>query len=223
MSSAGEPIVEAAGITRSFGELDVIKPLDLIVGAGEYLAITGASGSGKSTLLNLIGLLDRPTSGSLAVHGMDTEELSDTERSALRGRVNGFVFQAFHLMDVRTALANVELGMLYRGLPAVERRARAEAALDQVGLGAMLGAFPATMSGGERQRVAIARALAADVSLLLADEPTGNLDSETGERVLDLFDRLHLGGLALVVVTHNHEVAERAQRVLRMVDGVLHE
>lgn len=215
------PLMRLDGVTRSFGDLDVLKPTNLEIDRGEYIAITGASGSGKSTLLNLLGLLDRPSTGVLEVDGRDTAGLSDAARSALRGRTNGFVFQAFHLLAARTALENVELGMLYRGLLPTERRARAEAALARVGLTHRAAALPGTMSGGERQRVAIARALAADVTLLLADEPTGNLDAETGDRVLDLFDQLHDEGLALVVVTHNPAVAGRAERALVMSDGVL--
>jgi len=220
--TAGEtPVIALEGVTRSFGEVDVLSPVDLAVPAGDYLAICGASGSGKSTMLNLLGLLDRPTSGHVIVHGTCVDDLPDHRRAALRGATIGFVFQAFHLLGDKSATANVELGMLYRGLPRAERTERARAALDRVGLSHRLDASPATMSGGERQRVAIARALAADVDVLLADEPTGNLDSATGESILQLFDELHGDGLTLIVVTHSDDVAARAGRVAVMADGVL--
>ena len=220
--TAGEtPVIALDRVTRSFGEVDVLSPVDLAVPAGDYLAICGASGSGKSTMLNLLGLLDRPTSGHVIVHGTCVDDLPDHRRAALRGATIGFVFQAFHLLGDKSATANVELGMLYRGLPRTERTTRARAALDRVGLSHRLDASPATMSGGERQRVAIARALAADVDVLLADEPTGNLDSATGESILQLFDELHADGLTLIVVTHSDDVAARAGRVAVMADGVL--
>ena len=220
--TAGEtPVIALEGVTRSFGDIDVLSPVDLAVPAGDYLAICGASGSGKSTMLNLLGLLDRPTSGHVIVHGTCVDDLPDHRRAALRGATIGFVFQAFHLLGDKSATANVELGMLYRGLPRTERTTRARAALDRVGLSHRLDASPATMSGGERQRVAIARALAADVDVLLADEPTGNLDSATGESILQLFDELHADGLTLIVVTHSDDVAARAGRVAVMADGVL--
>ncbi|GAB49239.1 ABC transporter ATP-binding protein [Mobilicoccus pelagius] len=220
--TAGEtPVIALDRVTRSFGEVDVLSPVDLAVPAGDYLAICGASGSGKSTMLNLLGLLDRPTSGHVIVHGTCVDGLPDHRRAALRGATIGFVFQAFHLLGDKSATANVELGMLYRGLPRTERTTRARAALDRVGLSHRLDASPATMSGGERQRVAIARALAADVDVLLADEPTGNLDSATGESILQLFDELHADGLTLIVVTHSDDVAARAGRVAVMADGVL--
>lgn len=217
------PLVSLTGVSRRFGEVLAVSEVDLVVHPGEYVAVTGYSGSGKSTLLNLIGLLDRPTTGAVQVGGVDTKSFTDDQRSALRGRSIGFVFQGFHLLQNRTARENVELGMLYRGLPYPERRRRAEVALEQVGLAHRMNAYPSTMSGGECQRVAIARALAAEVALLLADEPTGNLDAATSERVLRLFDELHIGGLSLIVVTHNPEVADRAQRHLVMVDGSLSE
>lgn len=221
--SSGADLIELQGVTRTFGELEVLHPTSLAIGAGEYLAITGSSGSGKSTLLNLLGLLDSPSEGSISVKGTRVNDMPDHQRSAIRGQTIGFVFQSFHLLNARTATENVELGMLYRAMSREERHTRSLAALDRVGLSHRLDAMPSTMSGGERQRVAIARALASDVDLLLADEPTGNLDSATGDRVLDLFDELHNEGLALVVVTHNSEVAERAARQLVMTDGVLAE
>jgi putative ABC transport system ATP-binding protein len=220
-SDVDTPLIELRDASRDFDGLRVLKPVSLAVHHGEYLAITGPSGSGKSTLLNLLGLLDRPSSGSVLVRGEELDRMPDPARSAVRGRTVGFVFQAFHLLGSRTAVQNVELGMLYQGVPAALRRERAVAALNRVGLSHRLSALPTTMSGGEQQRVAIARAVAAEVDLLLADEPTGNLDSETGDKALDLFDSLHASGLALVVVTHNPEVAARASRQFTMVDGVL--
>lgn len=215
------PVVELDQVTRTFGDARILHPTDLRVSAGEYIAICGASGSGKSTMLNLIGLLDRPSSGSVRIHGQPAEHLRDHARAALRGQTIGFVFQAFHLLPDRDATANVELGMLYRGIPPAERHSRALAALERVGLSHRTDASPRTLSGGERQRVAIARALAADVDLLLADEPTGNLDFATGESVLHLFDQLNADGLTLVVVTHSDAVAARAHRVAFMRDGTL--
>ena len=217
------PLIELRGVGRRFGDIDVLAPTDLTVRRGDYLAITGPSGSGKSTLLNQIGLLDRPSVGEVLVTGRCVDDLPDDVRSAIRGTTIGFVFQAFHLLANRTTLANVELGMLYRGIPPAERRVRAREALTRVGLGHRLDAYPTTLSGGERQRAAIARALASEVTLLLADEPTGNLDSATGARVLDLFDELHAEGMALVVVTHSDDVAQRAARPLVMADGHLSE
>lgn len=217
------PLVELRRVGRRFGDVEVLKPTDLAIARGDYLAITGPSGSGKSTLLNQIGLLDRPSTGQVMVAGRCVDDLPDDARSAIRGNTVGFVFQAFHLLANRTALENVELGMLYRAIPPAERRARAREALARVGLDHRMDASPTTLSGGERQRVAIARALASEVTLLVADEPTGNLDSTTGARVLDLFDELHAEGMALVVVTHSAEVSLRAARPLVMADGRLGE
>ncbi|GAB49130.1 ABC transporter ATP-binding protein [Mobilicoccus pelagius] len=215
------PVLQLRDVTRRFGDVEVLKPVTLDVQVGDYLAICGASGSGKSTMLNILGLLDRPSSGTVSVFGEPVDTLPDHRRAAIRGRTIGFVFQAFHLINAKSATENVELGMLYRGLPRVERRSRALAALDRVGLSHRRDASPATMSGGERQRTAIARALAARVDVLLADEPTGNLDSATGESILQLFDDVHADGLTLIVVTHSDEVAARAGRVAVMTDGHL--
>jgi putative ABC transport system ATP-binding protein len=215
------PVMELGGVTRRFGDLEVLHPTDLVVMPGDYLAITGPSGSGKSTLLHLLGLLDTPTSGTYRFDGTDTGALDDIERAAVRGRGIGFVFQAFHLLAARTALENVELGMLYQRLPRSERRRRALAALERVELSHRLAALPTTLSGGERQRVAIARAIAGEARVLLADEPTGNLDTATGDRILDLFDSLHRSGLTIVVITHDDRVAARAFARCRLQDGVL--
>lgn len=215
------PLVELEQVTRSFSGISVLRPTDLTVAAGDYLAICGTSGSGKSTLLNLIGLLDRPSAGCVRVRGEVASEFSDSRRASLRARTIGFVFQAFHLLPAKSATANVELGMLYRGIPRDERRRRAMVALERVGLSHRADASPVTLSGGERQRVAIARAVAADVDILLADEPTGNLDSQTGETILQLFDSLNAQGLTLIVVTHSDAIAARARRVAQMSDGIL--
>ena len=194
--------------------------VSLEIQRGDYLAVMGPSGSGKSTLMNLLGLLDQPTSGSLVLGGRELSNIhDDREISRIRGREIGFVFQTFNLLPRSTALENVELPLVYQGLPLQERRARAVTVLERVGLGDRLDHKPAQMSGGQRQRVAVARALVTDPSLLLADEPTGNLDSRTGEEILRLFQDLHQQGNTLIVVTHEDEVAKRAQRVIRLRDG----
>jgi putative ABC transport system ATP-binding protein len=185
--------------------------------------VMGASGSGKSTLLHLIGLLDRPTDGTYLLDGVDAGGLSDGQRTALRGQRLGFVFQAFHLLPHRTVLENVVVAQLYNRVPRRERADRARRALEGVGLGHRVDFSPVKLSGGERQRVAIARAIVAEPSLLLADEPTGNLDSTNTAAILDLFDELHAGGLTIMLITHDHEVARRARRQLHMLDGVLSE
>ena len=200
-----------------------VQPADLSIGQGDYVALMGRSGSGKSTLLHLLGLLDRPTAGSYAIDGVETTELSDAERTAFRGQRIGFVFQAFHLLAHRSTIENVALALLYRKH---SRRTRLEVsaeALRAVGLSHRLHAFPTTMSGGERQRVAIARAIVTEPSLLLADEPTGNLDSVTAETVLEIFDELNKRGLTLIVATHDAYVASHATRQLHMADGELRE
>lgn len=224
----GEPgaVVELRGITRVFPTeppVHALRGVDLEVRAGDHLAIVGASGSGKSTLLNVLGLLDRPTGGQYLLDGIDTAGLSDRRRAALRGRRIGFVFQSFHLLSHRPVEENVMLAELYRGESRSGRLRRAVEALDRVGLGHRIGFLPTRLSGGERQRVAIARAIVGRPSMLLCDEPTGNLDSENTASVLSLFDDLRDSGLTIVVITHDDEVARHARRVVRMVDGTLHE
>ncbi|NUR61645.1 MAG: ABC transporter ATP-binding protein [Catenulispora sp.] len=201
--------------------MTALHPADLTVDAGDYLAVVGPSGSGKSTMLNLLGLLDRPTAGTLLLGGHDVSTLSEAERSALRGRRIGFVFQSFHLLAHRTAVENVALARLYHGVDAATRRRDAVRALRRVGLGHRLAALPTTLSGGERQRVAIARALAGAPDLVLCDEPTGNLDSATAGAVLDLLESLNRDGVTLVVITHDPAVAARAGRRVGILDGVL--
>jgi putative ABC transport system ATP-binding protein len=220
------PAVEFAGVGRTYPgppPVRALQPADLIIEQGQYVAVVGPSGSGKSTFLNLIGLLDTPTTGRYRLDGIDVGQLSEPQRGALRGRRIGFVFQAFHLMPHRTATENVMLAMLYTGVQHGERAARAADALASVGLAHRVAALPTTMSGGERQRVAVARALVNRPSLLLCDEPTGNLDSATATAILDLFDDLHRTGVTLVVVTHNDDVAVRAQHVITIRDGILEE
>lgn len=217
------PVVELQGVSRTFQAGDVsvtaLKDADLSIGRGEYVAIVGPSGSGKSTLLNLLGLLDRPTEGTYHLEGVDTSQLQEGQRAGLRSRRIGFVFQSFHLLAHRTVLENVLLATVYNGMPRAERVPAAEAALRRVGLGHRMDFRPTTLSGGERQRVAIARALVTRPGLLLADEPTGNLDSATGEAVLELFDELRADGLTLIVVTHDDYVSSHADRVVRLRDG----
>ncbi|HEY6740137.1 MAG TPA: ABC transporter ATP-binding protein [Actinopolymorphaceae bacterium] len=211
-------------ITRTFPgppQVQALRRVDLTIGAGEYLSIVGPSGSGKSTLLHLLGLLDRPTTGTYILDGVDTSTLPERRRSVLRGERIGFVFQAFHLLDHRTVLENVALSMLYMGVRRRERLRRAAEALRRVGLGHRLEFSPTTLSGGERQRVAIARALVSGPRLLLADEPTGNLDSANATSILGVLDELNADGLTLAVITHDEHVSDRAQRQVRIVDGVL--
>ncbi len=201
--------------------VQALRGVDLVVQAGEYVSVTGPSGSGKSTLLHVLGLLDRPTDGDFLLDGIPTAGIPEDRRAVLRGRQIGFVFQQFHLLPNRTVLDNVLLAMLYSAVPRAERDRRARAALDRVRLGHRMTALPSTLSGGERQRVAIARAVAAGPSLLLADEPTGNLDTANSAGVMDLFDELHADGMTLIVITHDPAVSARAQRLVRISDGLL--
>ncbi|MFJ8039239.1 ABC transporter ATP-binding protein [Kitasatospora sp. NPDC096147] len=219
-----QPVIELLGVARSYPgspPVQALHPTDLTVGQGDYLAVTGPSGSGKSTLLNLLGLLDRPTSGTYRLSGIDLAGLRDAERTALRGRRIGFVFQSFHLIAHRTTVENVALAQLYVTTRRHGRRSTAEEVLRRVGLGHRLDALPTTLSGGERQRVAIARALVNEPDLLLCDEPTGNLDSATAHSVMDLIDELHAGGVTVVVITHDPTVAARAARRITILDGRL--
>lgn len=215
-------VVELIGVARSFPgspPVEALKPTDLRIDEGDYVAIVGPSGSGKSTMLHILGLLDEPTSGEYRLDGIDTRDLGEPERAGVRSTRIGFVFQSFHLLNHRSAVENVMLAEIYRPGSRRERRVRAVGALEQVGLGHRIDAFPSTLSGGERQRVAIARALVGRPSMLLADEPTGNLDSATSAQILDLFDDLHRDGLTLAVITHDDEVSSRALRQLAIRDG----
>lgn len=220
------PLLELRNVTRSFPgdpEVQALKGVNLKVDKGEYISIVGHSGSGKSTMLNILGLLDRPTVGEYRIDGHLTGSLSEAERAAVRALRIGFVFQAFHLMPRRNVLNNVLMPMAYAGVPRAERQERAVEALERVGLSHRMNFLPGTLSGGERQRVAIARAVATKPSLLLADEPTGNLDQATSNSVMDLFDELNDSGLTIMVITHDNEVAARARRTLHINDGRLTE
>lgn len=196
-----------------------LRDCDLDVRSGEYVAVIGPSGSGKSTFLNLVGLLDKPTAGTYQLDGHDTGLLSEAQRSALRGHRIGFVFQAFHLLPHRTVEENVMLAQVYRRTPFRRRRQEACAALDRVGLGENRYSVPTRLSGGQQQRVAIARAIVNEPAVLLCDEPTGNLDSNTALAVLDVLDQLHSAGLTILTITHDPAVASRAERVISIFDG----
>ncbi|MCI2959649.1 ABC transporter ATP-binding protein [Agromyces atrinae] len=220
--SETDSVIELTNVTRSFPgppEVQALKSVNISIGRGDYVSIVGPSGSGKSTLLNVLGLLDRPSVGEYRLDGVSTASLDDDARAALRARTIGFVFQAFHLLPRRTVLDNVLLSTLYSGVPRAERMPRAREALDRVGLGHRLGFLPTTLSGGERQRVAVARAVTASPHVILADEPTGNLDATTSSEVMDLFEELNRDGLTLVVITHDPVVAGRAGRSIRIDDG----
>lgn len=215
-------LIELRDLTRSFPgppEVQALKAVNLSIEAGDYVSITGPSGSGKSTMLNILGLLDRPTVGEYRIDDIVTGTLSEDERAAVRAQRIGFVFQAFHLMPRRTVLDNVLMPMLYSGVPRAERETRARQTLERVGLGHRVDFLPTTLSGGERQRVAVARAVVSTPSILLADEPTGNLDQATSGEVLSLFDDLRADGLTLIVITHDPSVAARADRRVRITDG----
>ena len=220
------PVIELRGLARTYPgspPVHALRPADLVIEAGDYVAVTGPSGSGKSTLLHLLGLLDTPTAGSYLLDGLDTSALSDRDRSALRGRRIGIVFQAFHLLPYRTALENVLLAELYNQTPRSARLEAAAGALGEVGLGHRLDALPTTLSGGESQRVAIARALVNRPSLVLCDEPTGNLDSRNAAALMELLDQLNADGLTIVVITHDAGVAAHAGRTVAISDGSLSE
>lgn len=216
-------MIQLEGITRTFqvGDQPVHALVDVTetIAEGEHVAIMGPSGSGKSTLLNIVGCLDRPTSGSYRLNGRDVGVLEEAELTNVRRHEIGFVFQFFHLIPRLTAAENVELPMIFAGLPKAERRRRVTTSLDAVGLSARIGHHPDQLSGGERQRVALARATVMQPQILLADEPTGNLDSQSGRAVLDLLDEMNDAGLTLIVVTHDPKVAHRADRIVVLVDG----
>jgi putative ABC transport system ATP-binding protein len=217
------PVVTLVGARKTYGTgetaVHALAGVDLRIHRGEYVAIMGSSGSGKSTMLNLIGCLDVPTAGRCLLDGVDTRRLDDRRQALLRNRKLGLVFQSFNLVARTSALANVELPLAYAGLKPAERRERAIAALERVGLGDRLRHEPNQLSGGQQQRVAIARAIVTEPVLLLADEPTGALDSQSTAEVLGLFDALNAEGRTVVVVTHEDEVARHARRVVRMRDG----
>jgi len=221
------PLLEAEAVERVYRmgadvEVRALKGVTFRVDEGDYVAIVGTSGSGKSTLLNLIGALDKPDGGHVRYDGRDVREMSDGELAELRNRRIGFVFQSFHLLSRMTALDNVAMPLVYRTSSPKERRARARAALESVGLGDRMDHRPTELSGGQQQRVAIARALVTEPALLLADEPTGNLDTNTGEEIMALLERIQADrGMALVVITHEPEIAGRAKRRIELRDGLI--
>ncbi|SFZ75230.1 ABC transporter ATP-binding protein [Chitinimonas taiwanensis] len=198
---------------------NALAGVDLHIARNEYVALTGPSGSGKSTLMNLLGCLDSPSSGSYVLNGRDIASLNDNELAQIRNREIGFVFQSFHLLPRLSVLSNVAQPLVYRGLPPKERERLASEALGRVGLASKLKHLPNQLSGGQRQRVAVARALVGQPSILLADEPTGNLDSRTSEEIMALFDALHAEGQTVILVTHEADIAAHAHRVIRLVDG----
>ena len=226
MASNGAHLIEMHELTRVYQlgpqEIYALRGVDLIIDRGEYVAIMGPSGSGKSTLMNIIGCLDRPSSGKYILDGTAVETMGDDELAAVRNKKIGFVFQTFNLLSRTTALQNVELPLVYAKMPRVERVLQAKEALTAVGLGDRMTHQPNELSGGQRQRVAIARALVNKPSLLLADEPTGNLDSQTGREILDLFRELHRTGNSIILVTHEDDVAREAKRIIHIRDGKIH-
>ena len=216
-------MIELQGIVKRYvlgGETVLaLAGVDLSIGRNEYVALIGPSGSGKSTLMNILGCLDSPTEGRYILNGRDTSSLRDDELATVRNREIGFVFQSFHLLPRQTALQNVMQPLMYRPMSAAERRGRAESALAGVGLGDRLDHRPNQLSGGQRQRVAVARALVGEPSILLADEPTGNLDSRTSAEIMALFDALHSSGQTVIVVTHEQDIAAHCRRTVRVFDG----
>jgi putative ABC transport system ATP-binding protein len=218
-------LLEVRGVRKEYGQGDAVvaalRGIGFAIEAGEYVAIIGASGSGKSTLLNILGCLDTPTTGQYLLDGVDARGLSERQLALLRNRRIGFVFQSYNLIRRTSALANVELPLVYGGIRRGERRRRALAALDVVGLSDRVAHRPNQMSGGQQQRVAVARALVTEPALMLADEPTGNLDSESGAGVLAVLDRLHRDGRTIVIITHDDYVASHATRVIQLADGLV--
>ncbi len=216
-------MIKLEGVTKVYkmGRMDVaaLKGIDLEISENEYLAILGPSGSGKSTLMHIVGCLDTPTEGAYRLDGRDVGSLSRDRLAEIRSEKVGFVFQSFNLLFYATALENVELPMIYKGVKSRERRRRAEEILSMVGLGERIGHRPTELSGGEQQRVAIARSLANDPKLVLADEPTGNLDTKSGEGIISLFDELHRQGHTIIMVTHDLKIAEHTNRIVRLLDG----
>jgi putative ABC transport system ATP-binding protein len=219
------PIARLLGISKTYFKPDgsvlveALKPIDLEIATGQFVAIMGASGSGKSTLMNILGCLDQPTTGRYFLDDQDVATLSDDALSRARGRKIGFIFQAFNLISEMTIVENVEVPLFYQGIPKLERRRRAVQKLELVGLGDRLTHRPKELSGGQQQRVAVARSLVTEPAVIMADEPTGNLDSRTGTAILDLIGELHAQGLTIIMVTHDDGIAERCQRIVRLHDG----
>ncbi|MCP4067937.1 MAG: ABC transporter ATP-binding protein [Phycisphaeraceae bacterium] len=227
VASTPPPTAVLEGLTKHYYKPDgsilveALRGIDLVIPSGEYCAIMGASGSGKSTLMNLLGCLDRPSSGRYLLDGIDVSDLDDTALSRVRGRRIGFVFQAFNLVSELTIVENVEVPLFYQGVPRAERRARAVERLSLVGLEDRLGHRPSELSGGQQQRVAIARSLVTDPAIIMADEPTGNLDTATGDAILNIFRQLHTEGMTIIMVTHDPKIADHCQRVVTLEDGLV--
>ncbi|MGM7424542.1 ABC transporter ATP-binding protein [Cellulosimicrobium sp. CpK407] len=219
------PVIDLCGARKTYRtgdlEFEALRGVDLRIERGEYVAIVGPSGSGKSTLMNVLGCLDTLTSGTYRLAGDDVDDLDETDLASVRNEQIGFVFQQFNLLPSLSALRNVELPLVYRGVASAERRERAAEALARVGLADRTAHRPGQLSGGQQQRVAVARALVGEPALVLADEPTGNLDSRSTADVLDLLDALHAQGRTIVLITHEHEVAQRSRRVVRVLDGLV--
>ncbi len=217
------PIIEVRDVWKIYGEGDAqvfaLRGVTLSIEKGDFIAIMGPSGSGKSTLMHILGLLDTPTKGKVIIKGKDVSTLSEDERALIRRKTVGFVFQQYNLSPSLNALENVELPMLFAGVPKEQRRKRAKELLEMMGLGHRLYHYPNQLSGGQQQRVAIARALANDPEVILADEPTGNLDTKTGERIIELFKDLHRKGKTIVIVTHDPDVASAAEKIVHIRDG----
>lgn len=218
-------VLDIENVSKSYKlgktNVPVLNDINLTINEGEFAAIMGPSGSGKSTLMNLIGCLDRPTSGKILITGMDVSLLSDIELARIRGKRIGFVFQTFNLISRLSAQKNVEMPMVYQDVPGKTREKRAKVLLEMLGLGERARHKPPELSGGQRQRVAIARALANEPEIILADEPTGNLDSKTGQEIMQIFDKLHVDGRTILMVTHDAELARNCDRIIRLKDGMI--
>ena len=218
-------VLDIENVSKSYklgkNDVPVLNDINLTINEGEFAAIMGPSGSGKSTLMNLIGCLDRPTSGKILVTGMDVSKLPDVELARIRGKKIGFVFQTFNLISRLSAQKNVEMPMVYQDIPGKMREKRARELLEMLGLDERARHKPPELSGGQRQRVAIARALANEPEILLADEPTGNLDSKTGQEIMQIFDKLHCDGRTILMVTHDAQLARNCDRIIRLKDGMI--
>ena len=222
-TNGSAPLIRLEGVSKVFFtdevETHALSGIDFEIRDGEYVAISGPSGCGKSTLLSILGLLDTPTAGEYLLNGESVEDLNARQRARIRNRQIGFIFQAFNLIGDLTVFENVELPLTYRGMPTSERKQRVEEALERVGMAHRMKHYPSQLSGGQQQRVAVARALGGDPSVLLADEPTGNLDSKNGEAVMDLLQDVHQGGATICMVTHDPRFEARAKKVIRLFDG----